>query len=704
MNTYFCVCFLAILMKKTFLLIITWFLFQVPLLADQQSETDSLKKELQTAVDSRRSQILSRLSEILQKTDLQQSIVFDLENLTIQNRLKNRRDASTTLNNLGVSYYMMGNYQQSLGYFEQSLALREEFNDTLNIVKTLNNLGVISQIVGDYEKAVAFLQKSLLFKIALADTLSIAKTLNNIGVVYMDLGKYSDAGKFMKQALDYYQLKKDSSGIAASYNNLGQLFSENKMADSALAFYALSLEIKRKIGDRRGIGNTLNNMGMIYFEKKQNDKAVNLFEEAREIRTQLGDNFGLSSTLNNLANLYFTEKTYPKAIEFFRKSLEIAEAENLKGILQRNYAGLAQLFDETGRTADALKYYKLLNSIKDSLYKEDINKQLADLNLKYQTEKSKKENELLKRENQIQELKLNVSEERQKQLYFVILLLIAIGVAAFMIMQNRNNRRMNDQLHRLNQELEVKVALRTAELAESNNTKDQLFSIIAHDLKSPFNSLLGLTELLSESFDTLTEEEKKEFIKYTKESVENLYRLLENLLNWSLTQTGKLQLNPEPLKMDILINDTLNLFYQQSQKKSLLMSVELETTEMAFADEETIKTVLRNLVSNAIKFTPIGGKVTVNLSMINNPETGKMLQTTVNDTGVGIPPEKQQILFESPRQVKSLGTSYEKGTGLGLLLCKEFVEKNHGRISIFSEPDNGSSFAFTLPVYKNQAS
>jgi len=685
-------------MKKYLIQLIIWFIIVVPLYADRQSEIDSLKKELVHATDFHRSQILGKLSELCQKTDLEQSIVYDLENLDLQIKLGNRRDASTTLNNLGVANYMKGNYLQSLDYFEKSLALREEFNDTVNIVKTLNNLGVISQIAGDFEKAVAFHQKSLLFKIALADTLSIAKTMNNIGVVYMDLGKYPDARKFMKQALEYYIIKRDSSGVAASYNNMGQLFNENKMIDSALIYYSLSLEIKRKIHDLRGIGNTLNNMGMIYFDKKQNEKATELFEEALQIRAELGDRFGLSSTLNNLANLYYSEKKYPKAIEFFRKSLEIADSEKLNVMKQRNYTGLAGLYDETGRKEDALKYYKLLNAIKDSIYKEDLNKQLGDLTLKYQNEKSKKENEILTHENQIQELELKVADTRQIILFVVIMLLVAGGIVVFMIMKNRSNHLLNEQLQQLNRELEMKVAQRTAELENSNKSKDQLFSIIAHDLKSPFNSLLGLTELLSESFESLTEEEKKEFIKYTRESVENLYRLLENLLNWSITQTGKLRLNAEPLEMGLLINDTLSLLHQQIIKKQLITNIELESDEMAFADKETVKTILRNLITNAIKFTPAGGKITIKYRLNENFRNGKMVEITVSDNGVGISSENQELLFKNPQLIKTQGTSYEKGTGLGLILCKDFVEKNNGQISVLSEPGKGSSFTFSLPV------
>lgn len=685
-------------MKKIVLLLFIRYMLLMPLFANQQSETDSLKKELETAVDLQRSQILGRLSELCQKSDLKQSIAYDIENLEIQLRLNNRRDASSTLNNLGVGFYMLGNYQEALGYFEQSLALREEFYDTANIVKTLNNLGVISQIAGDFEKAITYHKKSLLFKIALADTLSIAKTMNNIGVVYMDLGKFADARKFMQLALDYYRIKKDSSGIAASYNNLGQLFGDEKKQDSALIFYAQSLEIKRKIHDQRGIGNTLNNMGMIYFEKKQNQKAIELFEEALKIRTVLGDKFGLSSTLNNLANLYYSEKKYSEATRFFKESLKIAEQEQLKGVLQRNYSGLASLYDQTGNKTDALKYYKLLNAIKDSIYKEDLNKQLADLNLKYQNEKSKKENEILKKENQIQDLKLKVANTKQIILVTVLLLMLAGGFATFLIMKNKHHQHLTGELQRHNLELEDKVAQRTSELENSNKSKDQLFSIIAHDLKSPFNSLLGLTELLSDSFESLTNDEKKEFIKYTKESVETLYRLLENLLSWSMAQTGKLHLSPEPLEMDAIIKDTLRIFHQQMLKKHISARVELETDANAFADKETVKTILRNLISNAVKFTNEGGNVTVKYRLLPDQQQNKMVEITVTDNGVGIPDEKLKILFESPHKVKSPGTSFEKGTGLGLLLCKDFVEKNHGILTVNSETGKGSSFIFTLPL------
>ena len=689
-------------MKIKLVQIFLWLIIQASLFAQPQKQIDSLETLLVSAKGAERSLILSRLSALYQRTSLDKSIALDNENLELQFRLNIRRDASSTLNNLGVNYYMKGNYPLALNYFEQSLALREEFNDTANIVKTLNNLGVLSQVVGNYEKALAFFQKSLLFKMSLSDTLSIAKTLSNIGVIYLDLHKYEDAGKFMHQALSYYYSLNDSSGIAVSYNNLGQLFDAVSKPDSALIYYSRSLEIKRKIGDERGIGNTLNNMGMIYADKKLTNQAVVLFEEALLIRKKLGDNFGLSSTYNNMANTYLAEKKFAKALEKYNQSTAIAMQGNLKGMLERNYAGLARLYDQTGKTNEALKFYKLLDAIKDSIFKEDLNKQLSDLNLKYETEKAKKENEILTQKNQIQELQLKVSDERQIKLYAVILLLFAGSIVVVLVMRNRNNKKLNDQLQLSNQQLEIRIKQRTKEIEEANKTKDQFFSIIAHDLKSPFNALLGLSVMLDDNYETLTDPERKEFIHYLREAVDTLYQLLENLLNWSVSQRGVLQLFPSKLQINNVIEDVLLLFSQQAQIKNISLRFENKTPEPAYADAETVKTILRNLISNAIKFSPLGGNVIIKTALHENPDGSPMYEVHISDGGVGIPPEKQEIIFENPMEVKTKGTSNEKGTGLGLLICKDFVNKNNGQISLKSEPGKGSTFIFTLPLFKNQ--
>jgi len=678
---------------------LTYWLFFLYLFsaAQQQNEIDSLEQALSLADISTKTEILNRLSELSQKISVEKAVEYDLMNLEIQQQLGNKRDESSVLNNLGIDYYLMGDYSRSLEYFEQSLKLREELLDTANIVKTLNNLGVISQINADYNQALTYLQKSLLFKLKLDDTLSIAKTLNNIGVIYMDLKKHDDADRFLRQAQDYYGALNDISGMAASLNNLGQNFDAIGNQDSALIFYQKSIGLKKQINDERGLGNTLNNVGIIYFDKELYREAKSYFEESRKIREKIGDRFGLASTLNNLANISVSEKKLDEALRLFDESNQIAHQENLKGFLMRNYGGLSRLYEIKGKHEKALEYYKMMSALNDSIFSEDFNKQLADLRINYENEKQSKENEILQQKNQIQQLEIFLYREQQVQLLIAIFLIFVLSVVIVLYLRYRNNQKTNFTLKQMNIDLEYSVKKRTRELEEANSTKDRFFSIIAHDLKNPFTALLGFSEILSNDFDQLSYPKKKEIIHFIKESTENIYKLLENLLDWASAQSNEIQLFPAALNINQLIREVISIMYYQAQRKSIRINFLSQTEKYAFADEDTIKTVIRNLISNAIKFTPKGGMVQITSSSYEISGKEKV-NIRVKDNGIGIKEEALNNLFDKSQKHRSEGTEKEPGTGLGLILCKEFVEKNGGEIIVESEFGSYSQFSFSLPA------
>lgn len=659
---------------------------------------DSLEKALKVTQGHDKTEILSRLSELYQSVDIEKSIAYDLQNLELQRRFENVKDQSTVLNNLGISYYMLGDYAASLNYFEQSLELRETAGDTLNIVKTLNNLGVISQIAGDFDQALEYLQQSLIFKIELDDTLSTAKTLNNIGVIYKDAGKYDMSQRFLNQALDNYLAVNDSSGIAAVYNNLGQVYEAEEKPDSALRYFSNSLEIKRKIGDKRGIANTLNNIGLIYANAGNPEKAKTYFNEAIGIREKINDQFGLASAMNNLANVHLNERNFTAAKNLFKKSLQIANAENLKGIMQRNYAGFSRLYEMTGIYDSSLFYFKKFTVVKDSIFSDDLNKQLATLEVKYETEKSKKENEILRQQNRIQELQIENSRRQKIQFVGVIFLLFFGSIIVVLYLQYRNNKRHSEELKDLNNQLEARVKERTAKLEEVNATKDRFFSIIAHDLKSPFNSLLGFAEILNNDYNSLGDFKRKEISGYLKESAETVYRLLENLLEWSSTQTGRLKLRPRMVDLKALAKDTLKLAKPLAENKQIDLKLKASEPVHAMVDGDSIRTVLRNLVSNAIKFTPRGGSVDVSVSCSENSPGKKTARIKVRDNGTGIREENLKGLFDLAKNKPSAGTDNEPGTGLGLPLSRDFTELNGGTIRIESTWGEGSTFTVELPA------
>jgi PAS domain S-box-containing protein len=231
------------------------------------------------------------------------------------------------------------------------------------------------------------------------------------------------------------------------------------------------------------------------------------------------------------------------------------------------------------------------------------------------------------------------------------------------------------------------------QLKNSNDAKDKLFNIISHDLRSPFTSIIGFFQLLSEQYDIMSEEEKKSFINELKESVENTFALIENLLTWSRAQRGGIKASPSIFRLHGATNELTQVLEKAAEKKGINIHNRINPDVSVFADRDMIKTVILNLINNAIKFTGKGGSI-----IISSAESDSETMVSVSDTGIGIPEERLKGMFSLDKSVSTLGTSNEKGTGLGLIICREFVEKNGGRIWVDSHPGQGSTFSFTIPL------
>ena len=231
-----------------------------------------------------------------------------------------------------------------------------------------------------------------------------------------------------------------------------------------------------------------------------------------------------------------------------------------------------------------------------------------------------------------------------------------------------------------------------AKLRELNITKDKFFNIIAHDLRSPFNSIIGLSELLVEQVNAKDYEGIDKYASIIKQSAHRATDLLMNLLEWSLTQTGRIEYNPEHFELVDIIKGNLMLFDDIARQKSISIKKVLPSTLILIADKAMIKTVIRNLLSNAIKFTGQGGEVVI--SARSSPTE---ILVSVKDSGTGIASDRIEKLFRIDTSESTPGTNKEGGTGLGLILCKEFVEKHGGKIWVESIENKGTVFTFTLP-------
>jgi signal transduction histidine kinase len=264
--------------------------------------------------------------------------------------------------------------------------------------------------------------------------------------------------------------------------------------------------------------------------------------------------------------------------------------------------------------------------------------------------------------------------------------------------QEQNNKLLLEQQQELLEQFERLVATGKEQarvekyLREVNSTKDKFFSIIAHDLKSPLNTIVGFLQLLNDHVDAFTVDELKNFAGSMNKSVKNLLGLLDNLLQWSRSQTGTIEYNPIDINIRELITDNIMLLAGHAQSKGVLLENNIEEQLSIKADINMLNVIFRNLLSNAVKFTRKGG--TVNIAA---EKKDSYVYITVKDTGVGISPEKLENLFNLGSSYTSSGTALEKGNGLGLLLCKEFVEKNNGNLQVQSQPGKGSVFTVCIP-------
>jgi signal transduction histidine kinase len=285
-------------------------------------------------------------------------------------------------------------------------------------------------------------------------------------------------------------------------------------------------------------------------------------------------------------------------------------------------------------------------------------------------------------------LKIIILPPWWKTLWFEIIMISAVIFIIFTIFRSRVRILKNQKIL-----LEKSVAIKTAELNELNASKDKFFSIIAHDLKNPFNTIIGFSEMMKESIRLNDSATFYEYTEMINTSAIQTLRLLENLLEWANSQRGKISFTPVPVILAEIINDEFSMIEEMATGKNIELKNFIVDSLTIVADKNMVKTILRNLITNAVKFTHKNGMVQVSAVANENH-----VEISVSDNGIGMSRETMAELFRIDANISTRGTENEKGTGLGLFLCKEFVEKHNGKIWAESEEGKGSTFKILLPL------
>jgi len=572
-------------------------------------------------------------------------------------------------------YYWNKDPDSALLMAEQCLTTARQARYESGIALALLSKGVAYGYKGQYPEALQCHLQALRISEKLGMEGLTGNNYNNIGNVYSAMKDYSRSLVYYRLALQIAERDKQDtarSGVAAMLINMAEIFKNSNKLDSAINYNERARQIVTRSHDSMNLSIVLLNMGDDYVRMKQPGKAMGYLPPALQISERLGDEDGIAWAYISIAQAYQLLGKYSASIRYADISLQKGQEMHSPEIVRESFHTLYTVYQGLRRPDSALYYRNREIALNDSLYTLEKEKQIKSLASEYELEKKQHQIDLLNKDRIIRENEM-AGYRIMRFLYIAIAVLLGLG-CFFLYRGYAHKKRLNKQLQ------------------EINMVRNKLLSIIGHDLRSPVATLQGFVDLLQKS--ALSEEQIRYFSGKMSESLAGTSHLLNNLLYWAKSQMEGMQVNAGNIDLRAIIGQNKRLAEGRAGEKQVtLLTDELAAPMMAYADEVMVDLVIRNLVENAIKFSRPGD--TVSLSAVAGKDN---VSITVKDTGQGIPAADHYKIFNPSVSYTTAGTAREKGSGLGLSLCKELVDRNGGKIWFESAPGKGTSFTFTLPL------
>ncbi len=709
----------------TFLIALSILCTSLRATADNNNEhIDSLKALLEQADihDTVRINAMTEICSTLKSKDPEAALSYGKNAINMAKNLNLDSQRAGAHNIVGVVYWQMSELGLAMDHLHEARNIHKKHNNEVGIAITLTNIGLIYSDQSHYEKALEYYFKALgIFKDN-EHQQGIAATLNNIGSIYEKSGNWALSEWNHRQSLEIKKKLNDQKGMAFSYNNLGIVKQNQEQFDKALQYFQKALEIRKNLGDIREKASTLSRIGSLKIVQEDYSSALDNLYKALKLFKEVNDQRGISQTLNYLGQAHIGIDDLSKAEKYFYRSIDIAQNIDISRITNQNYYNLAKLYAGKNDYHNAYNYQQKYLYLKDSIFSEVSRRRIYEFQMLFERERKEKELELYRKASHINAL----NYEKQRLLKNFLLAGVIIVIILLFLLYNRylvinktnkllekrkeeisqSNEKLinlnkilfeqkkkvddlNQKLHQTNQ----KLIESEKHLIEVNAAKDKFFSIISHDLRNPFASIVSFSRMLKRDIENLSREELKNLTLELDKTVAIINDLLENLLQWSRSHTGKIKYDPQYLDMAEIVDDNINLFSTKAKIKEISIDNGINSNLIVWADYNMTDTVIRNLLSNAIKFTKEKGKVQLYYKTDKD-----YAYISVKDNGVGISKEVQEKVFCSETLLSTAGTHDEKGSGIGLLLCKEFVEKQYGKIEFESKEKGGSIFTFSLPL------
>ncbi len=598
------------------------------------------------------------------------------------------------LRDIGLIYFYKDQSSVAILYLEEARPIFEKYCETKSLTRTLTSLGNAYGNFINPLRAISFYHEALDLAIETNDEYHKAIILNNIGYAYYEFGNTQKAAEYYDLAYKDAIRTENMSIYPLTISNIAQIYIDDGKFDQALAISEEGINNAQLFTNKRHLSYLYENIANANYHLGNYNLALNNFNKVVDINQGLGNKKRQYLNKIGIGNTYFKLKENAKAISYLNEALDFGNEINDYDLIKGASEGLSVIYKFLGRFEDAYHFLSLSNQMVDSISEIRDVKRFTQVAMQYDFDKKENEQKLLEQKTELE----NKRALEKKNLIIVAssfgLLLITILVIIVFI-GYRRKRRHNLQLIDKNEQIKeqnAEIEKSNEELRSLNNTKNKFFSIIAHDLKAPFNSILGFSELIAED-DEENPEKLKKYGNIIYNSAKNSFWLLENLLSWSQIQVNTLSVKYEEVNFNEVVYGVVDLHKASAIKKKITVEIDVDETLGARADKNMITLIIRNFLSNAIKFSDSNDTV-----KIVGKQIVDKIQILVSDTGVGIKAEDISMLFVPNNFFSTPGTANETGTGLGLNLCQDFIIKHHGRIWCESELGKGSSFYFEIPI------
>lgn len=620
---------------------------------------DSILKNIRNYSDVQKMDTLNNLCWKIQRTNLKDALALCNTALSISEKKNLHKQRATSLNYTGVLYQKLGVLDSALINYNKASILAKKTNNLIELGYAYNNLGDYYFELALYPLALENILEAHRIFSKINQKIGLAYTLSNLGDIYIKQELYDRALDSLTVALKIRQAFQDDFRVSITQRKIASIYIIQKKYDKALEFYN-QLKIANQ-SKNYPVREAMISEGISdIFYAKQNYKdalvhlkdAINIFRKVNRLQAEI-------NALNKLGLIYIALKQYTLAKECLNSSEKLATATNNKDGKLTNYKNQATLAEAVEDYKNAFKYDRLYTGLRDSIYSATNQKHMLELFSNYEN------------------LKLIQERNDWKNLirWLITAVFTLISFTIYLLYQRQKSKLINK------------------ELAELNQSKDKFFSILSHDLKEPLVDLMGLSTILDKNYGIFKEQKIKEMTKVMRISTQEVFGLLNRLLDWSRATTGRIPYNPISFPIYKEVDNVLRLMANMAKSKDIYLVSEIDTTHKVKADPNMVNTIIRNLVSNAIKFTPDKGKIALFSTKKDNN-----INISVVDSGIGISKtEINQVLRIDVRHSK-LGTNNEKGTGVGLALCTELVKTNKGKLWIESKPGKGTKFYFSLPL------